>query len=99
MRESPALKIMELLEKRDVIVAFHDPYFPEILPTRDHPHLTGRKSTPLDAASLAATDVALICTDHDAIDYQLIADNCPLIVDARNAFGSRGITGGRIVKA
>ena len=99
MRESPALKIMELLEKRGAIVDFHDPYFPEILPTREHPGFTGRKSTSLTAASLAETDVAVICTDHDAIDYRLLADHCPLIVDTRNAFGSRGIIGGRIVKA
>jgi UDP-N-acetyl-D-glucosamine dehydrogenase len=98
-RESPALKIMELLETRGAIVSFHDPFFPEILPTRDHSGLTGRKSAALTAASLAGTDVAVICTDHDAVDYQLIADHCPLVVDARNAFASRGIVGGRVVKA
>jgi len=43
--------------------------------------------------------VAVICTDHDEIDYQLIADHCPLVIDARNAFASRGIGGGRVVKA
>src|SRR5580700_3613008 len=45
MRESPALKIMELLEKRGALVSFHDPFFPEVLPTREHPAFTGRKST------------------------------------------------------
>jgi UDP-N-acetyl-D-glucosamine dehydrogenase len=99
MRESPALKIIELLEKRGAITSFHDPYFPEIGPTREHPGFTGRKSAPLTAALLAETDVALICTDHDGIDYQLIADRCPLIVDTRNAFASRGIVGGRVAKA
>jgi len=99
MRESPALKIMELLEKRGAIVSFHDPFFPEILPSREHPGFTGRKSTPLTAALLAETDVAVICTDHDAVDYQLLADHCPVIVDTRNAFASRGIIGGRVVKA
>jgi UDP-N-acetyl-D-glucosamine dehydrogenase len=99
MRESPALKIMELLEKRGAVVEFHDPFLPEILPSREHPGFTGRKSVPLTAASLAATDVALICTDHDVVDYQLLADKCPLLVDTRNAFAARGIAGGRIVKA
>ena len=99
MRESPALKIMELLEKRGAIVSFHDPFFPEILPSREHPGFTGRKSTPLTAALLTETDVAVICTDHDAVDYQLLADHCPVIVDTRNAFASRGIIGGRVVKA
>jgi UDP-N-acetyl-D-glucosamine dehydrogenase len=99
MRESPALKIMDLLEKRGAIISFHDPYFPEIGPTREHPGFTGRKSVPLAAALLTQTDVAVICTDHDEIDYQLIADRCPLIIDTRNAFASRGIVGGRVVKA
>ena len=99
MRESPALKIMELLEKRGAITSFHDPYVPEIGPTREHSDFTGRKSTPLTAALLAETDVAVICTDHDAIDYQLIAERCPLVIDARNAFASRGVVVGRVVKA
>jgi UDP-N-acetyl-D-glucosamine dehydrogenase len=99
MRESPALKIMELLEKRGAAVTFHDPYFPEILPTREHPGFTGRKSTPLVAASLAATDVTVVCTDHDAIDYKLLAEHCRLIVDTRNAFASRGIISDKVVKA
>jgi UDP-N-acetyl-D-glucosamine dehydrogenase len=99
MRESPALKIMELLEKRGAIANFHDPFFPQILPTREHPGFTGRQSTPLTVASLAETDVAVICTDHDVVDYQLLADHCSLIIDARNAFASRGIAGGRVVKA
>jgi UDP-N-acetyl-D-glucosamine dehydrogenase len=99
MRESPALKIMELLEKRGALVSFHDPFFPEVLPTREHPAFTGRKSMLLSAGSLAATDVAVICTDHDAIDYKLLADHCPLIVDTRNAVASRGIVSDKVVKA
>jgi UDP-N-acetyl-D-glucosamine dehydrogenase len=99
MRESPALKIMELLEKRGAAVDFHDPFFPEILPTREHPAFTGRKSLPLTAAMLAEIDVALICTDHDTVDYRMLADKCPLIVDTRNAFASRGIVCGKVVKA
>jgi UDP-N-acetyl-D-glucosamine dehydrogenase len=99
IRESPALKIMELLEKRGAAVEFHDPLCPEIVPTREHPVLAGRKSTPLTAQTLAGLDVALLCTDHDAIDYQLLVENCLLIVDTRNAFAARGIVSDRVVKA
>jgi len=99
MRESPALKIMELLEKRGAVISFHDPFFPEIPPTRDHPGLTGRKSVPLAATLLSTIDAVVICTDHDAVDYQLLADHCPLIIDTRNAFASREIVGGCVVKA
>jgi UDP-N-acetyl-D-glucosamine dehydrogenase len=99
MRESPALKIMALLEDRGAVTRFHDPFFPEILPTREHPGFTGRKSVPLNAKTLAETDIAVICTDHDQVDYQLLADRCPLIIDTRNAFGIRRIAGGQVVKA
>ena len=99
LRESPALRIMELLEKRGAVISYHDPFLPEITPTREHPGFTGRESTPLAATSLALTDAAVICTDHDAVDYALLAARCPLIVDTRNAFASRGIIGGRVVKA
>jgi UDP-N-acetyl-D-glucosamine dehydrogenase len=99
MRESPALKIMELLQKRGAIVDFHDPFVPEMLPTREHPSFTGQKSLSLSSEALAGVDVAVICTDHDSVDYQLLADHCPLIVDTRNAFASRGIVSGRVVKA
>jgi UDP-N-acetyl-D-glucosamine dehydrogenase len=99
IRESPALKIMELLEKRGAIVDFHDPFFPEIPQTREHPAFAGRKSVPLAGAALAATDVAVVCTDHDAVDYRLLAETCSLIVDTRNAFAVRGIVSDRVIKA
>ncbi|HWB49046.1 MAG TPA: nucleotide sugar dehydrogenase [Stellaceae bacterium] len=99
MRESPALKILDLLENRGAATSYHDPYFPEIPPTREHPRLTGRRSVPLSIDMLSGIDAAVICTDHDTVDYRLVADRCPLVVDARNAFGSRGITGPHLVKA
>jgi UDP-N-acetyl-D-glucosamine dehydrogenase len=99
MRESPALKIMSLLERRGAVTDFHDPFFPEILPSREHPGFTGRHSAPLTAATLAEADAAVICTDHDQLDYRLIADHCPLIIDTRNAFAARGIVASQVVKA
>ncbi|MBV9553914.1 MAG: nucleotide sugar dehydrogenase [Alphaproteobacteria bacterium] len=99
LRESPALKIMELLENGGALVAFHDPYFPEIVPTREHPGFTGRQSAPLTAETLAAIDIAIVCTDHDEIDYALLAAHCPLLIDTRNAFAARGIVSDRVVKA
>jgi UDP-N-acetyl-D-glucosamine dehydrogenase len=99
MRESPALKVMELLEKRGAAVSYHDPFFPEITPTREYPHFTERRSVPLNETVLAATDVAVICTDHDAIDYTFLAANCRLIIDTRNALAARGIASDRVIKA
>lgn len=99
MRESPALKIMELLERRGARLDFHDPLVPEIPPTREHAEFTGRRSAALDAATLAASDAALICTDHDAIDYALVVDSCPLVLDTRNACARHGLVRENIVKA
>ena len=86
-RESPALKIMELREKRGAVVSDHDPDVPEI--TLPNP---GAKlqSVPLTDEALASADCVIIATDHSAIDYRLVADQAPLIVDPRNVLRDRG---------
>ena len=99
MRESPALKLMELLEARGALTPFHDPLVPEIPATRDYPHLAGRRSVPLDAAALAGSAAVLIVTDHAAIDYAHLAAHAALVVDTRNACARRGLAGPTIVKA
>jgi UDP-N-acetyl-D-glucosamine dehydrogenase len=98
-RESPALTIMDLLERRGASVSFHDPVLPQILPTRRYPHFAGRGSVALTVAAAASVDAAIICTDHDAVDYRLLAEHCPLIIDTRNACAARGLGGERVVKA
>jgi UDP-N-acetyl-D-glucosamine dehydrogenase len=98
LRESPTLKIMELLEARGASFSYHDPHVPEIALSREHPGLAGRRSVPLSAETVHAFDAALICTDHDDVDYRLIIEHCPLVVDTRNACARAGITAG-VVKA
>jgi UDP-N-acetyl-D-glucosamine dehydrogenase len=101
VRESPTFKLMELLEKRGASVAFHDPHVPVIPPIREHAAFAGRASTPLTREALAEFDAVLISTDHDDIDYALIAGNGdgPVVIDTRNAFRRRGLDGANIVKA
>jgi UDP-N-acetyl-D-glucosamine dehydrogenase len=99
MRESPSLKLIELIEKRGAHVEFHDPFIPVIPPTREHAELTGRVSTPVDAASLKGFDAVLIATDHDDVDYGFIAANSTLLVDTRNACARAGVRGAHIFKA
>jgi UDP-N-acetyl-D-glucosamine dehydrogenase len=99
MRESPALTIIELLERRGALVSFHDPYIAEIPLTREHARFAGRRSTPLSAGSAASFEAAIICTDHDPVDYRLVAEHCPLVIDTRNACARRGIAGDHLVKA
>ena len=99
VRESPTFRLMALLEARGASVAFHDPHVGAIPPTREHAAFTGRRSAPLTPEALRAHDAVLIATDHDAVDYALIAREAPLIVDTRNAFGRRGFVGAHIIKA
>jgi UDP-N-acetyl-D-glucosamine dehydrogenase len=98
-RESPSFKVMELLEKRGAEVAYHDPLVAEIPRLREHPEFGGRRSEPIDRATLARFDAALIATDHDQIDYRLLVEACHLVIDTRNACARNGITGANIVKA
>jgi UDP-N-acetyl-D-glucosamine dehydrogenase len=75
VRESPALKIMELLRKRGAILSYHDPHVPEV------PRLA-LSCTPLDEL-LADADLAVIVTAHPGIDHVAIADRVPLLLDLR----------------
>jgi len=99
VRESPSLKLIKLLEQRGTQVEFHDPHVGVVPPTREHPELTGRKSIALNTATLQAVDCALLVTDHDTVDYRLIAAHARLVIDTRNAFARKGIRGDHIVKA
>lgn len=83
VRESPALKIMELLRKNGANITYHDPYIPVIEPHGGSTiHL---ESTELTDETLAAADCILILTDHSAVDYQRVVDHATLVVDTRNA--------------
>jgi UDP-N-acetyl-D-glucosamine dehydrogenase len=99
VRESPAFKLMQLVEQRGGSATFHDPHVAKIPPTREHPEFAGRCSVPLSAESLRACDCVLLATDHDAVDYALVARHAPLIVDTRNVFARNGLKGDHIVKA
>jgi len=99
IRESPTLKIMQLLEERGASVAYHDPFVPEVPPSREHPEFAGRRSVALLPESLRDFDVALICTDHDGVDYRIVVECCPLVVDTRNACAHAGIAAASVVKA
>jgi UDP-N-acetyl-D-glucosamine dehydrogenase len=90
---------MELLERRGAVLAFHDPFLAQIPPTREHARFAGRRSLPLSAEAAAEVDAAIICTEHDAVDYELLARHCPIVIDTRNACARRGLTGPGIIKA
>ncbi|MBA3476375.1 MAG: nucleotide sugar dehydrogenase [Actinobacteria bacterium] len=80
MRESPALKLIELLRAAGAEISYHDPHVPEL------PDL-GLSSVPLEPARF---DCIAIVTDHAGIDYEALVDDGAVIVDFRNATGEKG---------
>jgi UDP-N-acetyl-D-glucosamine dehydrogenase len=90
LRESPALKLIELLRDEGAQVSYHDPHIPE-LPEQ------GLVSQELDG-SLPKADCVAIVTAHSGIDYDRLADQAQLVVDFRNATGRNGSANGRVWK-
>jgi UDP-N-acetyl-D-glucosamine dehydrogenase len=88
MRESPALKIIELIRNAGADVSYHDPFVPEL------PH-EGLHSVPLEPAEY---DCVVISTDHSTIDYDRLVEEASLIVDFRNATGRNGTANGKVWK-
>ena len=91
LRESPALTIIELLQKEGAAVSYNDPYFPFV--GRGRKYDLQMKCTPLD--NLSQYDCVLIVTDHTDYDYKKIVNDAKLVVDSRNA--TRGIKSDKIV--
>ncbi len=95
-RESPALKIMDLLKQEGAEINYNDPHIPRCAGMRHYPHFD-MVSKPLNANILQESDLVLLVTDHSSYDYAWLASQASLIVDTRNAF--RGIAGKHIYHA
>jgi len=83
LRESPSLKLIEILSDKGALVDYHDPYIPHLRPTRHYNF--DRKSIELKPKNLKAYDVVLISTNHSIFDMNFIVENSQLVVDTRNA--------------
>jgi UDP-N-acetyl-D-glucosamine dehydrogenase len=90
LRESPALKLVELLRDEGAEVSYHDPHVSEL---PDH----GLTSVDLDG-SVGKADCVAIVTAHSGIDYAGLAEKAQLVVDFRNATGKNGSANGRVWK-
>lgn len=99
IRESPAFKLFELLEKRGATVDFYDPYVDRIPKTREHPQFAGRASITWDPVAIGGYEVVLIATDHDDVDYGTLSRHAKLIIDTRNACARAGVTSDNVVKS
>jgi UDP-N-acetyl-D-glucosamine dehydrogenase len=87
---------MDQLERLGARVSFHDDHVEEIPALREWPQFVGRRSVPLDAATLHGADVALIVTDHDRVDYAAVLEHSRLVVDSRGVYRQPS---SRVVKA
>jgi len=92
LRESPALTIIEQLQKQGARVSYHDPYFPFVGKGRRYD--LNMKCASLD--DLGRYDCVVIVTDHSDYDYRRIVNEAKLVVDSRNA--TRGISSPKIVR-
>ncbi|CCJ34304.1 nucleotide sugar dehydrogenase [Caloramator australicus] len=80
LRESPVLKVIEHLEKRNAKVSYNDPYIPEF--THNGKHYV---SVELTEETLKDADIVIITTDHSKYDYDFIVKNAKVVFDTRNA--------------
>lgn len=93
LRESPAIDIIKLLQKKSARVSYYDPHFPYL-------RINGLDMEPveIDKITLKKFDCVLIVTDHTDIDYRFLADNSRLIFDTRNIFNRLGIRERNIIR-
>lgn len=78
VRESPALKVMQLLENAGAEVSYHDPHVPS---------LDGKRSVALEPAEY---DCVAILTAHSSVDHAQVVRDAKVVVDFRNATGDAG---------
>lgn len=82
MRESPSVKLMELLQKQGAEIFYHDPFVPVFPKMRDY-HFDLES---VDISDVSSYDCILIATDHDVFDYDFIQKNAKMIVDTRGRY-------------
>ena len=90
IRESPALRIMELLQFKGAKISYHDPYVKEI---------DSQKSLELNTENLKNQDAIVITTDHSNVDYELIGEHARLIIDTRNVMANIKEPKARVLRA
>ncbi len=90
MRESPAVKLISLLQKAGADVSYHDPHVPSF------------RENGVDLSSVeyepGAYDCVVVVTDHSALDYDRLVDDSRLVVDLRNATGAKGTAAPHVFK-
>ena len=81
IRESPALDVIRLLQKKGANVVYHDD-----VAEKGSPDLEGIEAVPLTPESVSACDCAAVITGHSGVDYGMLLDNIPAVLDTRNVY-------------
>ena len=89
-RESPAFEIIKLLLELGARVAYHDPHIPEAPAMRTWSQLPPLRSVPLEEDLVSAQDAVVIVTNHSAVDYEMLLEHAPIIIDTRGVYRSHG---------
>jgi UDP-N-acetyl-D-glucosamine dehydrogenase len=84
MRESSAMKIIDLLAKKGALIDYSDPHIPVFTATGNNPGKL--KSIAITAKTISRYDCAVLITNHDAFDYELIKRHAKLIADSRGIY-------------
>ncbi len=94
MRESPSVKLMELLQEKGAEIAYSDPHVPVFPTIREH--YFNLSSVELSPEVIREFDCLLVATNHKAFDYEMIEQHARLIVDTRGVYKNRS---DKLVKA
>lgn len=81
LRESPALHVIDILQRRKAKVSYHDPLFPYLKINE-----IDLKQSPVSKTFLKGQDSVILLTDHTSLDYKFLADNADMILDTRGVF-------------
>lgn len=95
MRETPGLKLLELLCEKGAELDYYDPYIPRLPETRKYDF--DKRSIELNAAALQSYDAVIVVTDHSNVDYPFVLKHANLIIDSRNVYKNH--QDAKIVKA
>jgi UDP-N-acetyl-D-glucosamine dehydrogenase len=90
LRESPALKLISLLQNAGAEVSYHDPHVPHI-----DDQGVELSAVPYEPSSY---DCVVVVTDHSSLDYEKLVDEASLVVDLRNATGAKGSAAEHVYK-
>jgi UDP-N-acetyl-D-glucosamine dehydrogenase len=85
VRESPSIRVIELLRQKGAAVEYHDPYVPKMKEMRHQPKYMLEMASVDLAKGVAESDAVMILTDHDCIDYANVVRDAKLVIDTRNA--------------